>query len=178
VRNATVERGGSGRRESTWPADPVELIRRLYPLLFLSAARLVERDQVDDLVQETLVELLARQPDLSNLEHPLGYARTIQFRLACSRRWVRLRQIVPVESLDDEQPDETRTVELGLDVASMLERLGPRQRACVVLRFLYGLTDREIGDVIGCRASTVRSQITRAMATLRTQDDPLREEPA
>jgi RNA polymerase sigma factor (sigma-70 family) len=49
----------------------------------------------------------------------------------------------------------------------LLGRLPRRQRAVLVLRYYEDLTDGEIAAVLGCRASTVRSQATRALATLR-----------
>jgi RNA polymerase sigma factor (sigma-70 family) len=46
--------------------------------------------------------------------------------------------------------------------------LPARQRAAVVLRYYEGLPDADIADILGCSASTVRSQIHRALASLRT----------
>jgi DNA-directed RNA polymerase specialized sigma24 family protein len=37
----------------------------------------------------------------------------------------------------------------------------------VVLRYYAGLPDAEIATHLGCRVPTVRSQISRALATLR-----------
>jgi RNA polymerase sigma factor (sigma-70 family) len=48
-----------------------------------------------------------------------------------------------------------------------LARLPRRQRAAVVLRYYAGLPDAEIAVELGCRVTTVRSQISRALATLR-----------
>ena len=48
-----------------------------------------------------------------------------------------------------------------------LEQLPRRQRAAVVLRYYLGLSDAEIAEHLGCRQGTVRSQISRALATLR-----------
>jgi RNA polymerase sigma factor (sigma-70 family) len=41
------------------------------------------------------------------------------------------------------------------------------QRAAVVLRYYEGLPDAEIAAILGCAESTVRSQIHRALASLR-----------
>ena len=49
---------------------------------------------------------------------------------------------------------------------SLLE-LPPRQRAVVVLRYWEDLTDAQAGALLGCSASTVRSQAARALAKLR-----------
>jgi RNA polymerase sigma factor (sigma-70 family) len=49
----------------------------------------------------------------------------------------------------------------------LLDRLPRRQRAAVVLRYYAGLSHEEVAAELGCRASTVRSQISRALAALR-----------
>jgi RNA polymerase sigma-70 factor (sigma-E family) len=45
--------------------------------------------------------------------------------------------------------------------------LPTRQRAAVVLRYYEGLPDADIAEVLGCTAATVRSQIHRALGSLR-----------
>ena len=49
----------------------------------------------------------------------------------------------------------------------LLRRLPRRQRAVLVLRYYEDLSDAQIGEVLGCAPSTVRSQASRALATLR-----------
>jgi RNA polymerase sigma-70 factor (sigma-E family) len=48
-----------------------------------------------------------------------------------------------------------------------LARLPKQQRAAIVLRFYEGMTDVEIAEVLGCREGTVRSSVSRGLATLR-----------
>ena len=45
--------------------------------------------------------------------------------------------------------------------------LPPRQRAVVVLRFYEDLTERDIAEALGCAVGTVKSQLSRALSTLR-----------
>jgi RNA polymerase sigma factor (sigma-70 family) len=52
-------------------------------------------------------------------------------------------------------------------VLRLVAALPPRQRAAVALRFYEDLPDEEIADLLGCRSVTVRSLISRALATLR-----------
>ncbi|MEO7125229.1 MAG: sigma-70 family RNA polymerase sigma factor [Nakamurella sp.] len=59
-------------------------------------------------------------------------------------------------------------------IIATLQRLPRRQRAVVVLRFYAGLPHDEIAAQLGCRTSTVRSQISRALATLRITTSPCR----
>ncbi|WP_342341501.1 sigma-70 family RNA polymerase sigma factor [Micromonospora aurantiaca (nom. illeg.)] len=54
-------------------------------------------------------------------------------------------------------------------VRSWLSRLPRRQRAALVLRYYEDLPDGEIAEILGCAVGTVRSSISRALATLRAE---------
>ena len=57
-----------------------------------------------------------------------------------------------------------------------LAALPARQRAVLVLRYYEGLTDAEIADVLDCAPGTVRSSASRALRTLRL-DEQIRATP-
>ncbi len=66
-------------------------------------------------------------------------------------------------STQETDPEEL----LALDAA--LEQLEPRQREVVELRFFTGLTEEEIGEVLGVSARTVRREWVKARAWLYSE---------
>lgn len=83
------------------------------------------------------------------------------------RRW-RRREIPvaePPERADPADPQGDAELRRALRVA--LGRLSPRQRAVLVLRYLEDYSEREVAAILGCSASTVSSQASRALARLR-----------
>ena len=63
--------------------------------------------------------------------------------------------------------DTTRQYDERSALVAALQRLGPRQRAVVVLRYWLGLTEVETAAELNCSVGTVKSQASRALATLR-----------
>ena len=55
-----------------------------------------------------------------------------------------------------------------------LATLGPRQRACLVLRYDVDLTVDETARILGISAGTVKSQTARALDSLRALLEPTR----
>ena len=84
-------------------------------------------------------------------------------------RWRRSRREVVAEVPDRHLPQDDpgpRVTERDA-VWRLVRQLPPRQRAAVVLRFYEDLDDAAIANVLNCSPVTVRTQIMRALATLR-----------
>ena len=58
------------------------------------------------------------------------------------------------------------------ELLDALGRLGPRQRAVVVLRYWLDLSEAETAAQLNCSVGTVKSQASRALATLRKTAAP------
>lgn len=63
--------------------------------------------------------------------------------------------------------DGMADVDEDVSLAAALRRLPPRQRAFIVLRFHEDLTEAVTAAVLGCSVGTVKSQTSKALATLR-----------
>ena len=129
-----------------------------------------------DLVQTTLAKLYLAWDRIDDKGHADGYARKIllnEHRTAW-RRPVRRREVV-TETLP-ETTAEPRQYDGAHDaVWRWVGTLPPRQRAVVVLRYWEDRTETEIADLLGISVGTVKSQASRAMATLRSHLDEHRD---
>jgi len=148
-------------------ADPLEVVRTAYPALLQAARQLtMSAAEAEDVVQEAFVETLSRYPEFRGLRRPVGYLTTVLYRSAFRRRrrpWSEIPFELQ-ERLALREPDR----DAPTMVAEALSSLGPKQRACLALRYLYDLDEKEIAAALGCRASTVRSQIARGLANARS----------
>ncbi|WP_158848642.1 SigE family RNA polymerase sigma factor [Saccharothrix deserti] len=123
----------------------------------------------EDLVSDVLGRAFERWDRISRMDEPHAYVRRMVVNEYLSWR----RRLARTSPRADVEPDATRLSD-GADERAerdaMIRRLAdlPRkQRAAVVLRYYAGLPDAEIAAELGCRVTTVRSQISRALATLR-----------
>jgi RNA polymerase sigma-70 factor (sigma-E family) len=139
------------------------------PALYRYACVLTgNRHDAEDLVQEALTRTGAGWWRVRRKEDPEGYVRMAMVRIAANRRrrWSR-EKLVPEPP---DRPVEDAAVDGVIATAALeavLAQLPRRMRAVLALRYLDQLSDAEIGQVLGCSPSTVRSQAARALAKLR-----------
>lgn len=127
----------------------------------------------EELVQDTLVQLYPKWDKVAAAELPLAYVRrslTNRFINGTRRASYREALLEFVPDRGDGRDDVTLLVEREA-LWSLLRTLPDRQRAALVLRFFHDLPDDEIATALSCRAGTVRSLISRGLATLREQAD-------
>lgn len=125
-----------------------------------------------DLLQEAFAKLASRWEQVRH-GSPEAYVRTILYRDAVShwRKWRRESPYdvqapgVPFAGAADR--DLTGEWVSGADVRAALSQLPPRQRAVLVLRYYEDLPEEQIAGVLGISRGTVKSQASRALASLR-----------
>lgn len=129
------------------------------------------RHAAEDLVQSVLAKAIPRWSRVAGMERPEAYVKKMLINEHLSWRRRLWHGEVPTASPGAAAPpavgdgaDEHADREAAW---ALLGRLPARQRAVLGLRYYEDLTDAEIADILGCRASTVRSQAARGLAALR-----------
>ena len=124
--------------------------------------------QAEDLTQDALVSLYSHWDGIRDRDRLLPYARRVLLRKLLDERRRPWRREVATTVIDREDSfaggHDLGERRMLLD---LLDRLPPRRRACVVLRFFEELSVAETADVLGCSEGTVKSQTSRALAELR-----------
>jgi len=129
-----------------------------------------DRWLAEDLAQSALASAYASWWRVRRADDPDAYVRRILIN-ASKSRWRRGRMPEQAAGPQAEVPDQAEDPATAIgERSALLKALGalpPRQRAVVVLRYWEDLSDAQAAAVLGCSASTVRSQAARALAKLR-----------
>ncbi len=153
-----------------------ELVQRWQHRLAGLFGRLVTRQaDVDDLCQEVFVRVLEHRRRYSDR----GAFSTWLYRIALNvahdhRRRQRLRQhtplaVVEAASVEPSMIDALGDREAQLHLRQALDTFDNELREALVLKHFAGLTFAEVAETTGRPASTVKSQVQRALEILRKQ---------
>ncbi|WP_181311926.1 SigE family RNA polymerase sigma factor [Nocardioides campestrisoli] len=127
-----------------------------------------DRAGAEDLVQTAFAKLYLSWDKVRDRESLDGYVRRIvvnEHHSLWRRAWKRLERSsdrLPETAVLDEYDDGA-----GAGLWRLVQSLPPRQRAVVVLRYYEELSEAEIAATLGISTGTVKSQASRALATLR-----------
>jgi RNA polymerase sigma-70 factor (sigma-E family) len=143
-----------------------------FALMLCGDAQLAE-----DLVQTVLARAYRRWSSIERTAQPEAYLKKMLVNEHLSwRRRLSSREL-PTSLTTEVALLDCSAAQASRDAAwALLARLPRRQRAVLVLRYYEDLSDEQIADVLGCGISTVRSNASRALATLRTTVTGLDEE--
>jgi RNA polymerase sigma-70 factor (sigma-E family) len=126
-----------------------------------------DHQAAEDLVQDTYV-VLVRRWQRSGTVDPEAYVRRILYsRFIDGWRRRRLRELPWASPPDAGAGDVAGTAADRLTLADALNRLTPRQRAVLVLRFYEDLTETQAAAALGVSPNTVKSQTRVALQRLR-----------
>lgn len=153
-------------------AEFEQFVAARWPALFRTAYLLTgDAGTAEDLTQSALANTFARRSRIRDAHALEAYVRRAQTNLVISAS---RRPGFHRERLTDQPPerggagDEAATVGDRLDLHAALERLSPRQRAVVVLRFYDDLAVSEVAAAIGSSEGNVKRITHEALQRLRT----------
>lgn len=124
--------------------------------------------RAEDLVQDTLTRLYPKWALVEAADNQVAYVRRALTNGFLSERRRPASRDIPLWEL----PDRAAAADVARDVVdrhllwSLVGELPERQRAAIVLRYFHDLPDDEIAESLGCRAATVRSLLSRAVAAM------------
>ena len=137
-------------------------------LLRTASAILGDAQEAEDVVQETFIKYLEKQPVFEGHEHAKAWLLRVTINSCRSRLrspWRRLRAPL-LETYPAPEPQQRVAVEVVL-------ALPPRERAVVHLHYYEGYKTAEIAALTGEPEGTVRSRLSRARVRLK---DMLKED--
>lgn len=167
----------SADRDATAPVtDALDLteLYRTHQLPMVRLARLLVDDlaTAEDVVQDAFLGMHRHQASLRDPAAAVGYLRRSVVNQARStlrrRRTVRAHLKVAEPDISPPADSDVLLAEEHQQVLRAVRQLPPRQREVLVLRYWSDLSESQIADALGISKGTVKSQASRAMATLTT----------
>ncbi len=122
-----------------------------------------DRAAAIDAVDEAFARALERWPRVRKMESPVGWTWTVARNLVRTgaRRAAREREVLSVAAEPWDVPDVT------VEVWDAIRRLAPRAQELIALRYLAGLSERDIAATLGLAAGTVARGLHDARERLR-----------
>jgi RNA polymerase sigma-70 factor (sigma-E family) len=122
----------------------------------------------EDLAQTALSEVWRRWDRVSAMDAPDAYAHRVM--LNAFLRWRGRRWTAEIST--ERFPVTATTggfarVDMREILRHALRQLSARQRAVITLRYFEDRTEAETAAIMGCSVGTVKSQASKALATLR-----------
>lgn len=147
-------------------------VNEVYPALVRSAHVLCWAAQdVDDVVQETMLQALRGYASFQGRSSPLTWCYTILTRVAAAANQRRRR--VPAgyarEHADGFPPVDAALIEDETSrlIVDAIRALPDRQREVLTLHFLQDLSYEEIANALGIAIGTIKATIHAAKSSLR-----------
>ena len=132
----------------------------------------------EDLAQIALAKLYLKWDTIRQVRSTDAWVRRVMVNEHASwwrRSWRRRENLDVDPARDSERRGAVDTAPIDRELWAQVMALPPRQRAAVALRYYEDLTEAQTAEILGCSVGTVKSQVHRSLATLRTK---LEEVPA
>lgn len=139
----------------------------------LARAILGSSQDAEEAVQEAFIHAWRELPRLRDAALWPAWFRRITVRAAIDRgrRRTRVREIDLGAHEPPPEPDASATVADRDEVARVLRRLPPDDRALLALRYLVDLEVDDVAAAIGVASGTVKSRLSRLLAKLQSETE-------
>ena len=157
--------------------------RRFYPVVEMTLRRMLGPDgDLEDLAQDVFLRFFRKVKGLKKVESLRSFVMAIAIRRAQEeirrrrvRRWfapltTQLLALPPTTEMDPEAR------EVIVHLYGIIDRLRLKDRTIYILRYIEGLEQAEIAELVGISVSTVRrrlERLTKRVNTLMTADPVL-----
>lgn len=128
----------------------------------LAFARMGTRHDADEIFQEVFLRFIKKKPVFHEEEHRKAWF--IRVTINCAKSFWSSSWFKNVQPINDDIAFETKE---DMDLYHELQKLPPKYREVIHLFYYENMSIEEIGKVLDRKNSTVRTQLTRARATLR-----------
>ena len=174
--STTIQQTGGGAVSVASVGDQrLDRLTELYTTHYASLVRLAafltgDRDNAEEVVQDAYVKVHGSWRGLREPDKAEAYLRTAVVNLSRSRLRRKMvaakHQPEPMLDVASAETSAMRTVQRDL-LMQALQKLPPRQREAVVLRYYGDLSEAQTAAAMGCSVGAVKSHTSRAMASLR-----------
>jgi RNA polymerase sigma factor (sigma-70 family) len=157
------------RTPAPWELVVTELVAERGEALVRYATMLCgDRETGADLVQDALVKTFGRLRNGFAVSSAEAYVRRaiLTTYLDLGRRRTRWRGIAPLEYRPDEVPSRTADIDLGIDIHDELQKLSPRERACLLLRYYDDLKVDDVAAALGISSGAVKRYLSDGLAKM------------
>ena len=126
------------------------------------------RDDAADLVQDALVKTFGRLRNGYSVDSAEAYVRRaiLNTWLDGGRRTSRWRKIVHLQATPDVEESRAFETESRIDLHEEMQKLSPRERACIVLRYYEDLKVDDIASTLELSSGAVKRYLSDGLAKM------------
>jgi RNA polymerase sigma-70 factor (sigma-E family) len=154
-------------RSEEWFASFVR--ERWTGMVRLAYTLTLDKGSAEDVAQESFAKLWSARSRVRDGDVD-AYLRRIVVNQALTSRRRRWSQEHPTDDVPDLAiSSETGLVDDRQALLAALAALSKRQRAVIVLRYAWDMSETQVAEALGCSVGTVKTQASRGLTRLRAQ---------
>lgn len=155
-----------GKSEPCTSEELEEQYDRYGSMLFrMCMVILCNKQDAEDVVQDTFAKYLQTRPDFHSAEHEKAwFLRVAENRCRDKRRAVFFRRTVSLDEIEEyaQTPEET-------EILDKISTLPPRCKSVLYLHYVEGYKVREIAEILHIRENAVKTALCRGRQILKSK---------